>query len=132
VVGLGGGIVWFRARASKSEFERTLQQLESPDAAERRRAVRTIQALAPESATHIAEACGQLASLIRAHQKPPRSDPPMSKVPTLVERSPDAQAAAQAMSQLRCVRQPEGVRLNEVDLRKAQLRHTFFPGALIT
>jgi uncharacterized protein YjbI with pentapeptide repeats len=126
------GAWWVQTRGSRSEFDQTLGQLESPDVSVRHRAVLTIQELAPRSATDLAQACGQLASLLRTHQKPPSSDPPMSQVPALQDRSPDAQAAIQALSQLRCVEQREGVRLNEVDLRKAQLPQTYFPGASIT
>ena len=132
LLGLAGGTLWFRTRESRTKFDRALQQLESPDASERRTAVRTIEELAPRSAAQVGQACGELVTLIRTRQKPPSSDPPMSEVPTLEERSPDAHAAVHAISQLRCVGQGEGVHLNEVDLRKAQLRHTYFPGAGIT
>jgi uncharacterized protein YjbI with pentapeptide repeats len=127
-----GGLWWFQTRDPRTEFERALRQLDSPDATERRAAVRTIEELAPRSAAHVTQACSQLATLIRTYHKPPNPDPPMSKVPTLEERAPDAHAAVQAMSRLRCVGQAEGVHLNEVDLRKAQMRHTYFPGAAIT
>jgi uncharacterized protein YjbI with pentapeptide repeats len=126
------GAWWLQTRGSRSEFDHALGQLESPDVSVRHRAVQTIQELAPRSATDLAQACGQLASLIQTHNKPLSSDSPMSQVPALQDRSPDAQAAIQALSQLRCVSQPGGVRLNEVDLRKAQLPHTYFPGGSIT
>jgi hypothetical protein len=126
------GAWWVQSRGDSAELQRALQQLESPEVTERHRAVQAIQELAPRSATGIAQACGQLASLIRTHQQPPSSDPPMSQVPALEDRSPDAQAAVQALSQLRCVSRPGGVRLNEVDLRKAQLPGAYLPGASIT
>jgi uncharacterized protein YjbI with pentapeptide repeats len=129
---LGSGARWLQTRGSSSEYDLTLGQLQSPDVSVRHRAVQAIQELTPRSAADLGQACGQLVSLIQTHNKPPRSDPPMSQVPTLQDRSPDAQAAAQALSQLRCVSQPVGVRLNEVDLRKAQLPQTYFPGASIT
>jgi uncharacterized protein YjbI with pentapeptide repeats len=126
------GAWWVQIRESRSELDQTLGQLESPDVSVRHRAIQAIQELAPRSATDIAQACGQLISFIQTHQQPPSSDPPMSRLPALQERSPDVQAAAQALSQLRCVSQREGVRLNEVDLRKAQLPGTYFPSASIT
>jgi hypothetical protein len=132
VIGVTGAAWWLTTSASSDEFARALQQLDSPDATVRQRAVRAVQALAPRSAAHRSQACSKLTALIRDHQHPSRADPPMSKIPSLQERSPDAQAAVQAIGQLRCVDQPEGVHLNEVDLRKAQLANSYFPDAAIT
>ena len=98
LLGLAGGTLWFRTRESRTKFDRALQQLESPDASKRRTAVRTIEELAPRSAAQVGQACGELVTLIRTRQKPPSSDPPMSEVPTLEERSPFTPLASYAVS----------------------------------
>jgi uncharacterized protein YjbI with pentapeptide repeats len=133
VLVIGTAAAWWRSTStSGTEFQRTLGQLDSPDATIRQRAVGAIQDLAPRSPARRSPACGALVALIRNHQHLPHADPPMSKVPSLSERSPDTQAAVQAISHLGCVDQPEGVHLNEVDLRKAELSHSSLPGAAIT
>ena len=132
VLVIGAAAAWWRSTSSGTEFQRALGQLDSPDATIRQRAVGAVQELTPRFPARRSPACGALVALIRNHQHLPRADPPMSKVPSLSERSPDTQAAVQAISHLGCVDQPEGVHLNEVDLRKAQLSHSSLPGAAIT